>query len=251
MYGLDNESSDKDYLSIYLEHKDNRDSFMWEHHQLQYKQNNSDFNFVSLQSFIRNTLTGDSTINFEVIHSGVLENTDLNWLWKRKNNFVNYNIIKSYLGLAKRDLKFWMKDTNRGDKHTVDTNKKLSHFVRGVIYANSLLNNVFTMDLSTTNSYNNYFTDYEMLYNIKHGISENFFDKIVKYYTTLMNDVRDELNNKLNSRTIIFTMSVDHLSELDNRMKQFITEYSNNNHIESINYGDLFYETLEKGLTYN
>ena len=69
LYGMETDESDVDYLYIYLKPENMKDSFIWEHHQLQYKEDGVDHNFVDLHTFIRNILTGDSTINFEVLHS--------------------------------------------------------------------------------------------------------------------------------------------------------------------------------------
>lgn len=148
MYGLDNENSDVDWLTIYIQPVANRTSFLWEHHQLQFKKNNIDYNYTDIQTFIRNTLNGDSTINFEVLWSEDLKKTKLGWLPNYKQHFINYNIIHGYLGLAARDLKYWNRDTNKGKKHTAETHKKLSHFVRGVIFAKMLINGYFKLDLS-------------------------------------------------------------------------------------------------------
>ncbi|RLC45136.1 MAG: hypothetical protein DRH57_08595, partial [Candidatus Cloacimonadota bacterium] len=55
MYGLNNINSDVDWLTIYIQPAANRSSFMWEHHQLQYKKEKVDYNFSDLQTFVRNT----------------------------------------------------------------------------------------------------------------------------------------------------------------------------------------------------
>jgi hypothetical protein len=81
LYGCQNQESDTDYLHFYAEHEDDTKSFLWTHHQLQYKTDKEDHNFTTLKSFIRNLLTGDSTINYEVLHSKDLQNNkDLNFL---------------------------------------------------------------------------------------------------------------------------------------------------------------------------
>jgi len=250
MYGLNNTNSDIDYLSIYLEHTDNRESFMWEHHQLQYKDNNVDRNFTTIQGFIRNALTGDSTVNFEVLHSNSLKNSSLSWLWECRNYFINYNIIKSYLGLAKRDLKYWRKDTNNGKLHTLETNKKLSHFVRGVIYASKLLDNEFSLDLTKSTTFGEVYNDHELLYSIKSGLSTIIFEKIVIYFESMMDILRKKLNEKLNNRTIVSYMTVENLQYIDHTLTRFIIDYSEKHFIFYINYDDVLYNALENGITY-
>ena len=251
MYGLDNKNSDIDYLSIYLENYDNRNSFMWEHHQLQYKKNNIDFNFTTLQSFIRNALTGDSTINFEVLHSEDLKNSKLSWLYERRNDFRNYNIIKSYLGIAKRDHKFWIKDTNNFKNHTSETNKKLAHFVRGVIFAKNLFDNNFSLDLSKTTTFKICgYNDLELLDRIKNGILDYSFSELVKFFWILMEDTRSALNIMLHNREIYSFMDPFKLEKLDSLVMDFVYGYVEGD-ISYVEYNQLFYEVMENGLNYN
>lgn len=253
MYGLDNTLSDIDILSIYVEDMDSRNSFMWEHHQLQYNDGEEiDRLFTTLQSLIRNALTGDSTINFEVIQSGDLKNTDLHWLWERRHYFFNYNIIKSYLGFAKRDLKYWNKDTNRGKKHTDATNKKLSHFVRGILYAKQLMEGEFTFDLVDQATFS--IDDHSLLVSIKNGeLFENDvrdFKDMVNFFETMMNSLRKELNIRHDKKEIVTFMKADHLKELDDVVKNFVDQHTCTHFIRFIEYGDLMYNALENGVTY-
>lgn len=257
LYNLNNTNSDIDNLYIYIEDNANRNSFMWEHHQLQYKGigvNNIsiDYNFTSLQGFIRNTLSGDATINYEVLFSDELRDSKLNWLWERKHDFRNYNIIKSYLGLAKRDHKYWSKDTNNGKKHTLETHKKLSHFIRGVIFAKNLFDRNFSLDLSKTTTFEACgYNDYDLVHRIKHGTLDYSFEATVKFFWILMEDTRRDLNLMLNDRNIVSFMDIDKLKELDNLTMDFIADYIQYGDVDYLDYGNLFYETMENGLNYN
>jgi len=118
-----------------------KNSFLWEHHQLQYKEDGIDHLFVDLHSFIRNIMTGDSTINFEVLHE--LKNSSLNFLYENRNFFYSYNIMKSYLGFAKRDLKQCL--INGEFNHNF---KKLSHATRCVNSYHMIMNGEYLNDLS-------------------------------------------------------------------------------------------------------
>lgn len=241
MYGLNNSDSDTDFLSIYTEPNINRASFMWEHHQLQYKENNIDYNFTNLQSFIRNAMTGDATINFEVLFSDELKNSELYWLYEFRYDFINYNIIKSYLGLAKRDLKYWKRDTT--------DNKKLSHFIRGIIFANTLINGEFSMDLSKTKTFS--LTDYndlELLDRIKHGTLDYSFEILTTYFEDLMNDLRLINNNNLRDKKIPLYMDTKRMSLLDSKVLDFTKEKADK--ILELNYSELYYEALENGVSY-
>lgn len=252
MYGLDNENSDIDWLSIYLEDESNKDSFMWEHHQLQHKHSGIDSNFTTLQGFIRNALTGDATINFEVLHSNDLkEDENLSWLWEMRHDFRNYNIIKSYLGMAKRDLKYWRKDSFGGKKNTSETDKKLTHSIRGVIFAKNLLDKNFSLDLSLTTTFAECgYNDFELLHRLKNGALDYSYEMLVTYFENLMNESRNKLNELHNSKDIVMFMEVDKLKKLDELTKDFIGMYQTEEDLYELNYGNLFYETLENGLQY-
>jgi len=243
LYNMQNKNSDIDYLNIYIESDKNLASFMWEHHQIQYKENNIDENYSSVQSFIRNILTGDATINFECLYSNELMNSELGWLCKYKEDFIGYNIIKSYLGLAKRDLKYYLKNTKGLREHTIETNKKLHHLVRGVIFANMLLNSNFTLDLSKINSTYKNLSAEELLMDIKNGLMIKDSKEIFNHFKEYMSSLRDILNKKFEKGEINRFMNVKSLEIIDKRVK----EYKNN---KDIDYGNIFYKALENGITY-
>ena len=250
LYGLNNDTSDLDILHIYLEPQKNRNSFVWEHHQLQYKSNDTDYIFTTLQSFIRNLLTGDSTINFEILYSDYIQYTPLSWLGEIRDDFRNYNIIKSYLGMAKRDYKAWVKATNNGNKHSVETNKQLSHFIRGVIFAKNLLDNKFSLDLNNSKTFKetNY-NDFELVHRIKNGCLDYSFSSLLLFFLQLMDNTRSELNKLLDDRKIYKVMSPDKLKLLDEKIIN-VSDSVNLNNIP-LNYNTLFFEVIENGLNYN
>jgi predicted nucleotidyltransferase len=251
MYGLNNENSDTDWLTIYIQPIKNRNSFMWEHHQLQFKKDKIDYNFSDLQTFIRNTLTGDSTINFEVLWSDDLKNTEFAWLSEYKEYFINYNIIKSYLGLAKRDLKYWKKDTHNGKKHTIETHKKLSHFVRGVICAKMLINGYFKLDLKNHKTFEQWdYSDYELLYRIKHGAMDYSFKGLVDIVEKQMHFLRVENNVNLENKNIPLYMNSNMLRIIDNKVNDFIEDFDKQSDIIKTNYDTMYYKTLENGVQY-
>jgi len=251
MYGLDTPTSDTDYLSIYIEPERNRNSFMWEHHQLQYKNNNIDYNFSSLQTFIRNALTGDATINFEVLWSDGLIDTEIEWLTEYRNDFINYNIIKSYLGLAKRDLKYWKRDTNNGKKHTAETHKKLSHFVRGVIFAKMLIKGYFKLDLDEHRTFTEWdYTDLELLDRLKHGTMDYSFSKLIDIVEKQMHFSRVENNTNSDKGLIKSFMNPETLKEIDNKIGETIREFDKDSDIFKVNYDRMYYDTLEHGVQY-
>lgn len=138
LYGTNNENSDEDLLYIYATSENELKSFIWTNHQLQYKEEGIDHNFVSLHTFIRNIVNGDSTINFEVVHSDELKGTWLGFMHELRNSFNTYTIIRSYNGFAKRDCKHFSKANNDYEKR-----KRFGHIVRGHVYAKMLMDGEF------------------------------------------------------------------------------------------------------------
>lgn len=142
MYNLKTETSDTDILVIYLDGIINTNSIIRTHHQLQYIKNNSDgtstdYIFTSLTQFLNNILSGDSTINYEVLKSDIFKNHSKEFKFLSELDvFNNVNVVKSYLGMAKRDLKIL-----KGNFST----KKLYHIYRGILFAEAVLNskNIF------------------------------------------------------------------------------------------------------------
>lgn len=127
MYNLKNENSDTDILIIYIEPIGNRGTLN-SHHQLQYNDENNNINYIftSLEQFCLNITTGDSTINYEVLQSNEFKKKFPNL--RDALNYNNTKIVKSYLGMAKRDLKTIRKQYNT---------KTASHFVRGLMFCGS------------------------------------------------------------------------------------------------------------------
>lgn len=253
MYGLETEDSDIDYLSIYVEPTFNRNSLLWEHHQLQYKFSNVDYNYTTLQTFIRNILTGDSTINFEVLFSKELKHSeDLKWLYNYRFAFINYNIIKSYLGLAKRDLKMWRKSTKNG-VHTTETNKKLSHFFRGVTIAHNCIKYTrerLNIDLLTHQDVTVLDKDIiTFLMDVKTGVYSKDIEAI-NYAEIVMNSDREELNILLNEGQIEKFMHPVTLRGLDSKVLAYCDNIQSRPSIARIDYKDLFYKDFGKDINY-
>ena len=188
LYGTNNENSDTDVLHIYATSQQELNTVFTTNHQLQYKENNTDYLFVSLHSFIKNILNGDSTINFEVIQSGQLQNTQLQWLNDFKNDFITYTIIKSYIGLVKRDLKFFYKAKTQYQK-----NKQQEHIIRGLLYVNNMLYSNWSFSASN-----------DML---KHKLKHNEFS--IEYCKNHCDELRIILNDKLNNGTLQYAQKFD------------------------------------------
>lgn len=238
LYNLETDSSDSDVLYIHAEASNLKNSFIWEHHQLQFKDQNIDHIFTSLQLFLRNLMTGDSTINFEVLHSEEFKNGDFKFLYDFRHEFYNYNIIKSYLGLAKRDLK-------QVQSNSFINYKKLSHAYRGIVSAEAILNKNYDNLLSQ------YQDDYKVIKSLKVTQSCGDVQSLINSLELRMNNLRDELNIKLNQRTITRVLSVNSMGKLDSWLDSFAgSENYLNKQAKLTIDKNLYYEVLEEGLRY-
>lgn len=128
LYGLNNIDSDLDYLVLYEAFdKDVNEMFQIRH---QFQWDNEDYNmdyiFSTHEQFTTNIFSGESTINTDIVlFTDFICKIDEDKL----RSCRSYNIIKAYLGFAKRDIKY-----NRD-------NSKYKHIVRGLYTASCLLNN--------------------------------------------------------------------------------------------------------------
>lgn len=152
LYGLKNKDSDTDIMLIYLDSEFDRSSCFKNHHQFQYKDvdNNIDYIICSLSGFIKNLCSGDSTINVEIVQSGVFKNHEqLFFLDEYKDDFLTYKVVKSFLGLSKRDLTDYNKQKTIRDK-----NKAIFHGVRGYVFAKDIsFNKKLRLDVSNLIDY--------------------------------------------------------------------------------------------------
>ena len=219
MYGLSHDDSDKDLLCIYATSETEKNSFCLTHHQIQYKDeiNRIDYIFVNIHNFLRNSLNGDSTINFEVINSDKLIDTPLEFLYQMRKAFFNYKILRSYLGLARRDIQRMDID----GKTEFGKNKKIAHSFRGFIFANQIYK---------------YLTENDDDIEIKlHDYNISFIKKTIwefpdykerkKYFTTLLSDIdelRKKINKDLDEHIFIRFMSIENQKLLDLNLKDLI-----------------------------
>lgn len=238
MYGMESENSDTDYLYIYLKPKSLSSSFLWEHHQLQFKKDGVDHNFTDLHSFIRNIMTGDSTINFEVLHSYEFKNHELlNFLYENRKWFYSYNIARSYLGLARRDLKYIGK--SKGYDY-----KRLHHAMRGYHAAHDIIherNYINNLSLSNPRLY-------ETLKEVKNGLCKKHPEEIVDLYGTWIDFVRKGLGKDLESGKINRVMNIDDMKKLDSWLDNVVSYIGYSNiHINQ----EYFYKALEEGVKYD
>lgn len=223
MYNLKTETSDTDILVIYLDGIVNSNSIIRTHHQLQYIKDNydgtsTDYIFTSLTQFLNNILSGDSTINYEVLKSEAFKNHSKEFKFLSELEvFDNVNVIKSYLGMAKRDLK-----AIKGEFST----KKLYHIARGVLFAEAVLNSRNIFDVLKEN--------YSDLKKIRETDSSFYFGINLTAQHLLeikMNKLRDQIQNKEFKLTADDVLIIDSIiSNIVNQKKykiKFSINYKN------------------------
>jgi len=236
LYGFNNEKSDIDYLYIYPRSVQMKDSYLWEHHQLQYKEEGVDHIFTDLPTFIRNILTGDSTINFEVLHE--LKGTPLHLLHDARYKFYSYNIIRAYLGLARRDLKDLIPKNGAGGGFSF---KKLHHAVRGYCTASMIYKGEYKNHWDK-----NYPNLFQLLKDIKTGGTPVSIKEMIDGYTGRINCLRSDLNEKFEAGNIPRMMNTNSLAYMDTIVRIVSEEYDHDFKIPK----DIYYEALENGVKY-
>lgn len=135
LWGTRTEESDTDILRLYdIWWGDDEDLVIDSYpniHPFQYDcdATNTDYLWLTGKQFLRNLMSGDSTINAEVfmfLMSTPDEHMDL---------VRTYKVIKSFLGFVKRDVKAYKPEINNPK-----SNKRGFHAARGLYIAEMLLN---------------------------------------------------------------------------------------------------------------
>ena len=239
LYGLNDEHSDTDYLCITVPTLAEQNSFSFTHHQFQYKDevNKIDYLFVNVFNFIRNAINGDSTINFEVIHSEQLLTTSLDFLFELKSYFRNYAIVRSYLGLARRDLNSISKAT--GDR---EKNKRLLHAYRGYYFAKHVFEQNFSNRLEE--SLQNELLRFKLItdYKIRHDKINWLKEKIKNY--------RSFIGSELEKDKISKFMSIEGQVLLDRKLLELINSEIYQSKIQPTFNMLPIYQANEKGIRY-
>jgi predicted nucleotidyltransferase len=236
LYGTQNENSDRDYLHLYAESFDDTKSFLWTHNQLQYRQGDSDHNFTTIRSFVRNLLSGDSTVNFEALFSAeIRERKDLGFLVDFIPNFYSYNLMRSYLGLAKRDLKMYKKGQGRN---------KLFHVKRALWTVDLLLEKNYSSNFESTDK-----TRFDELMKFKNGEAYGP-DKVAKLFEEI-DRRRFNLNEMLMTNVISKSPRALDLVDLDEKIIAFQkTDVFNQKRLDKRLVLESQYSSLFEGIVY-
>lgn len=145
LYGTNREDSDYDYLYVMYESPFKSSDYYPNFHQLQYDdlENNTQHIFTTISRFYANLFSGDSSINADIVMFSACPPIKCDVIDDsvRLNYCRTYNIIKSYLGFAKRDI---LRKNEGKNKHF--------HVARGLYCADELINNRLPL-LSGLSSY--------------------------------------------------------------------------------------------------
>jgi predicted nucleotidyltransferase len=243
IYGTNDEFSDVDILYIYVPSYDEVNSIGSNHHQYQYKEDGIDHIFVDIYNFIRNTLNGDSTINIEVINNPNLIGTDLTFLYNMRLSFSNHKIIRSYLGMARRDLKHISNGKSNKDK-----NKKLNHVLRGYTFCKLILNNEFRPFIEKDSELYKEMESNKLITcsRQRHEIASELSEKV--------SILREEVNTKLDSNTLGFPqyMNINDMYSLDEHLSKWTKIWrkrlGDSNYYNEIKY--YIYDAMEHEIRY-
>lgn len=135
LYGTDDQLSDTDYLVI-IDTNFPSDLLYPNYHQFQYDEphTNTQFILTTKKAFYKNLFSGDSTINADII----LYYNDI--LIDRLNFLRTYNIIKAFIGFAKRDIKYLIAHSDmQKESDYKKYHRKMFHATRSLYCAEQLL----------------------------------------------------------------------------------------------------------------
>lgn len=216
LYGFENEKSDKDVMHLYLMSPKEL-SFLLGNtfYQLQYRQSDpkSDHLLVSLQGFFRNILNGGSTIPFELMHTKNFQNT----FKINVKDFYNYNILKAYLGLVKRDLERIYKLSSLYDKRKV-----LAHSYRGYVFAREIFEGR-TLRLRIDEYDNSIKNNFSVIRDMKREWSLEDDEISSSIYAKTM-ELRDQCNTQVQDGILFRYMDPIKQRELDNYIYELSIE---------------------------
>lgn len=230
LYGTMSENSDIDYLYIYRTSNDELNSFLNSSHQMQFKEQGIDHNFVSIHAFIRNLISGDSTVNFECLFSNEMANSkELSFLYDMRHEFISYTLIKSYLGLAKRDIKMLNSQKTESDKISA-----YCHAQRGGLFASELY---YDKDLTMG------------IYKIRQSdiLIEGYNKNNTEWLLDEISSLRERLEE--NKKYFVKYLSVESSSKVDFELSRLMRSewwIENDTKIDL----NIFYEALESPILY-
>jgi len=203
LYKTNIKNSDTDLFHIIATPQNISSSFLPLTQSLQYKENKKDHIFSTPQAFIHNLITGESTINFELLFEPQFKAGPLGFISSLSEE-ITYTTLKSYLGLIKRDFR----------QFSENREKKLYHALRGLWTFEQLRANQYQNDLSTS-------PIYELLMKIRHKeLGPKDLDLIKGEIETKTDQYRLMINQELGERKIPQTFSKNKLLKLDQKLNE-------------------------------
>jgi hypothetical protein len=160
----------------------------------------------------------------------------LGWLYEHRNDFITYTVIRSYLGLARRDAKFYYKFKNDRDR-----SKRLGHIIRGYIYCDAMMHGTF--DMEEVNS---------KFRSIDKDVSN---DVMLKEYSEKVNALREELNQDIDINAIVLPkhFSPEAAAKMDRELRVFCksdTFIEKQSFLCDFDMG-VFYDSFENWVSYD
>lgn len=216
-YGTSHEESDDDWLCIYLPPENQLKSLVQGATQLQWKDEFGDINYTDILTFTRNLISGDNTVNVESLYNKDFLGTDLEFFYINRKQFITYNVLKSYLGLCKRDLNEVTSISNWSDKI-----KKFIHAYRGFLFYKNLSSGADLFDnfvIQRCRDKKKYLEEWLNDYvNFKLILNQN-----INELSKEVENERSSLNKKLDSGLIKKTPSVSFQENIDEFLNKYLS----------------------------
>ena len=242
LYKTNDEFSDVDIHYVYSTSVNELNSYLKSHHHLQFKEESVDHIFVNLHTLLNNVIKADSTVLFEIIQSDALKGTDLNFLFQMKDAFINYAIIRSYCGFARRDCQHYHKTKEHREQI-----KSLGHIWRGYYFAKSLIEGNFSL---INEDFLKRFQELKSIGENEYKLKKLWLEEGSKCVTNL----REEVNRQFNNNTLGLPkyMTIDNQKLLDSHINNLMRSNSfleKQSKLENFDL-TLFYDAFENEINY-
>jgi hypothetical protein len=171
-----------------------------------------------------------------------LANTPLEFLYDMRNEFINYSVIRSYMGMARRDIAYYSKN-----KTHYEQIKCIAHVYRGYYFAKSLMENNFNL---ISEDFLKVYAELKLIGETDFGLKKNYLNEIKIKITEL----REKLNYNFERNLLIIPkyMKVENQEILDNKLNILMKsdEYIKKKNLLNDFDMRLFYESYENDINY-
>lgn len=243
LYGCNDINSDQDWLNIYQTSEGELHLPCQINHQFQFKDGLSDHNWTSLHGFVTNIINGDSTINFELVWSGGVIGTPLEFLNENLSSLITYQSIKSFLGMASRDIKHFGKRSSLRDRQ-----KGLHHIIRSHLAATAMIKS--KEGEHALRMWHFYIKDLKQAWTDCSVMDDSTIKAWLETHKLHNKLLRDELNSLLFSKKIVRNLNPSILKELTLNL-MYHWNKNRNNINEMPLWFDLLTHSFEHWVEYN